>query len=274
MIVNLKVYPTDTCLFLTIQKVASTLLSSLIDDSEKTGLGFDYSLNIETKEVYPAESIPTKIRETILKDFDDIFSNKSDKNIVVLYRNPENRLKSSIIEDFNNLIVGQERSEFTLELLYKLFNASSDSQLFLNNNAHSLYLSKIDENDIELNEFLKKTFKFYIEYLSKLNFNNTHSANYLENFYKMITSNIFDESKLILCDIDSKLLTPLLNSLSITPDYKNHTHSNKVLLPIIDSVLLNISNTDTYLKYEEKINSEYEFYELLKKNSNNFKIQI
>jgi hypothetical protein len=273
MIISSKIYPTDTSVFITIQKVASTLLGSLFDDSEKTGMGFDYSIDIQNKKIICAENVIGTLQQKVLNEFDAIFSNTSDKNIIILYRNPINRLKSSIIEDFNSIITSTDHTDFTQDLLFKLFNASPRVQEFIKINADSFYLSEFDETDDEIINFLKKSFSFYIEFLSNSNFNNAHSNDYLKNFYNLIHSNIFDERKIILCDIDSKLLTPLLNKFSIFPDYENHTHSNGIFLPIIDQILSDITNTNIYSKYTEKIQSEYEYYELLKKHTNNFKIE-
>lgn len=273
MIIPSKIYPTDTCVFITIQKVASTLLGSLFDDSEKTGMGFDYSIDIQNKKIICSEPTIGPIQQKVLNDFDAIFSNTSNKNIIILYRNPANRLKSSIIEDFSSIIVNTNHSDFTQNLLFKLFDAPPTVQEFLKANAHAFYLSKFDESNFELIDFLKKSFVFYMEFLSESDFNNNHSNSYLKDFYNIVNSNIFDESKLTLCDIDSKTLTPLLSKLSIVPDYTNHTHSNTVFFPIIEDILSDINNTNIYSKYNKKIQSEYEFYELLKKHTNNFKIE-
>lgn len=274
MEIKTKIYCTDTTIFVTIQKVASTLLSSLFDDSLKTGMVFDYSIDIINKRIIPAETNIGTIQYDTIRDFGDIFSNKCNKNIVVLYRNPKNRLTSAIIEDFNSIIMNDTYSDFTLNLLFKTFNASQSTYHFFKNNLSALYLSKIDKSDIELNDFLETSFTYYMQYLSDLGFNNQHAVDYLSEFYNMVNSGIFDESKLILCDIDTKTLTPLLDTLSIIPDYENHIHSNMEFKPIIDRILTNGDNQYIISKYNEKLNSENHFYELLKNHSNNFKIQI
>ena len=156
MEIRAKIYSTDTSVFVTIQKVASTLLSSLFDDSEHTGLGFDYSIDILNKRIIPAETNIGPIQLKVINDFDDIFSNKCNKNVVILYRNPKLRLISSIIEDFNNIIMNDTYSDFALSLLLKTFNASPSTSQFLKNNAGALYLSKIDKSDTELNNFLEE----------------------------------------------------------------------------------------------------------------------
>lgn len=274
MEIKSKIYCTDTTIFVTIQKVASTLLSSLFDDSVKTGMGFDYSIDITNKRIIPAETNIGTIQYDVIRDFGDIFSNKCNKNIVVLYRNPKDRLSSAIVEDFNSIIMNDTYSDFTLNLLFKTFNASPSTIHFFKNNLTALYLSKIDKSDIELNDFLETSFTYYMQYLSDLRFNNQHAIDYLNDFYNMVNSNIFDESKLILCDIDTKLLTPLLDTLSITPDYINHIHSNIEFKHIIDKILTNDANQYIISKYNEKLNSENHFYELLKTHPRNFKIQI
>jgi hypothetical protein len=269
MIINTKIFPTNDCLFITKQKVASTLLSSLFTDSEKCGLAFDYSIDIVNRKITTAENPTTAISKKVLQDFDDIFSNNSKKTIIVLYRNPENRLKSSIIEDFTSSILSDYNNEFALYMLHKMFKVSPKTASFLNDNKNELHLTKINYNNNELIDFLKKTFTLYMEYLASTDFNNQHSVNYLSEFYTMINENIFDTSKLILCDIDAKLLSPLLEKFSLNVDY-HHTHSNSEFNPIIDDVLSDMNNKHIVEKYNEKIKSENVFYELLKKRSNNF----
>jgi hypothetical protein len=269
MVINAKVYPTNNCLFITKQKVASTLLTSLFDDSEKDASTFDYSIDIINKKITPAEAPLTTLSKKVLEDFDDIFSNNSKKSIIILYRNPEARLKSSITEDFNSSMLSNYNNEFAIYMLNKMFNPPSEIASFLNDTKNGLHLTKINYNDNELINFLKKVFTLYMEYLASIDFKNKHSVNYLSEFYTMINENIFDTSKLILCDIDAKLLNPLLEKFSLNVDY-HHTHSNSEFNPIIDAILSDVNNKHIVEKYNEKIKSENVFYELLKKHSNNF----
>jgi hypothetical protein len=272
MVINAKVYPTNNCLFITKQKVASTLLASLFDNSEKDASTFEYSIDIVNKKIIEVEYPLSVISKKVVQDFDDIFSNNSKKTVIILYRKPDIRLKSSIIEDFISSILSDYNNEFAIYMLNKMFSISSNTVSFLNDSKNEFHLAPLNYNNNELIDYLKNVFTLYMEYLTETGFNNPHAVNYLSEFYVMINENIFDTSKLILCDIDSKLLNPLLERFSLNVDY-HHTHSNSEYYPIIDAILSDVNNKHIVEKYNEKIKSENVFYELLKKHSNNFNME-
>lgn len=269
ILVPLKIYPTDDYLFITIQKVATRLLGSMYPDDISRGLAFDYNFDIINKKIIPAKSDLDYLQQLVVNDFNDATSNNLKKKVIILYRNPLNRFKSGIVQDFNTSILDNENSYFTLKLLFQLLNADSETKSFVKKNIGSLQHADLKNSPDKIREFFKESLKHYTNYLSEIGFNNPHGVNYIYAFYILLTYGIFDLSNVILCDIDDNL-NELISELNIDVNYE-HKNSNSEFIPLVEYVLTH----DDVLrdKVKKYLHTETLFYNILKNHPNNFKIE-
>lgn len=268
MIIPLKIYSTDKYFFITKEKVASRFLESLFGDDLDSGIVFDYMFDINNKKIKPFIDTNSDIQKQTINDFEDALNKKLKKDIIILYRNPNNRFLSGIIQDFNSNI-DDKGGEFTLSLLYKLFNINSDIEEFMENNKGALQLSELETQSGEVIEFLKKSLTSYMEYSAELNFDGIHTKNYLHEFYILIKENYFDSNKIILCDIDINL-DSLIKTLSLNPDY-TRKNSNNNFKKLLHEILDDKNNKKLSEKIEFKLETEFIFYDMLKRHPNNYK---
>lgn len=268
MEISVKIYSTDDNIILTVPKVASTLLSSMYDDEYIGGMKFDYNINIEEGTITPRDSNHNSLTTQTISDIQNIFTNKSEKNLIVLYRNPQDRLKSAIIQDFVSQIVDNESADFLLSVLYKIFNTPYHVQTFIRNNKHSFHLSSVETPEVEV--FLEKSLIYFMDFLSKDGYSNHHASEYLNYFYIFLMKYQIDLSKLILCDIDSGNFDGLIKHYNLNVNYKQK-NSNSQFKYIINNILDDENNKHIADKFFYKIERENTFYDILKNNPNNFK---
>lgn len=265
--IPVKIYPTDEYLFITIQKVATRLLGSMYNDSVKKGLAFDYNIDIFNKEVIPAQSNIEYLQESVIKDFQDGVSGKLQKKVIILYRNPLKRFKSGIVQDFNSVILDNGNSDFTLKLLFELLDTNDSVKQFVLNNIGSLQHLQLNNSPTGTREFFKESLKYYTQHLADTGFNNPHSRNYIYSFYILLTSNFFELSNIILCDIDENL-NELISDLNLNVNYE-HRNSNSEFIPMMNDVL---SDNDIIIgRVKKYLHIENMFYNILKTHSTNFK---
>lgn len=268
--VNFKIYNTDECIFITKEKVGSTLLESMYEPNLiDQGLIFNFNIDLKNQTIIPAFQRDNKIQIQTIEDFKNCLNKNLNKKIILLYRNPYKRLQSSVVEDFSSVINSISNHEFILELLFDLFNASQYVRDFVNESKSGLHLAQLSNEPPEVIYFFKESLTRYFKHLTRTNFDNPHNQRYLFKINYVLDIDCFDLSKVILCDIDKpNNFDELLKQFDIKVDY-NRKNSKNNFKEIINEICM-----DEYIshKIQDSLQSENMYYEILKLHSNNFNI--
>jgi hypothetical protein len=206
----LKLYSTDKQLFITREKVGSRYLLSAFDEPNI----YQFQISNDLKSINPGSDLETndKVKE-IVKDWELSVAKKSKKDIIILYRKPEEKLKSGIIQDFYNVFHEERGNTFLVKLIFKYLNPSDDIKEFVLRNSYEIQFMDVGDLPKPVVEFYKQALTLYLEHLSTAGFNSTHCGNYLYVIFPLLFGNIFDTNKIILCDIDSCNVSELFETL-------------------------------------------------------------
>lgn len=260
----LKLYSTNKQLFITREKVGSRYLLSAFNEPNI----YQFQISNDLKSIKPGHELEvTDTVKEIIKDWQLSIDKKSKKDIVIMYRKPEEKLKSGIIQDFYSIFHEDGGNTMLVKLIFKYLNTGDDIQQFVLRNSYEIRFMDVDDLPKPVVAFYKEALTLYLDHLSSIGFRSTHCGNYLHILFPLIFGNIFDTNKLILCDIDSCNVADLFESLNIVPD-KESINSNNGFKQILHEVLK--ENPLFRARFDSKIESEVTLYSMIKLHDKNF----
>lgn len=263
------IYSNNTHLFIYREKLASRYLQKSFQITFGEEQYYNFHISPDFKKIhYPTnQSGNTKYQE-ISNDYDLIINKESNKDVIIFYRDPVEKLKSGIIQDFYDLFGPKKYNSFETNLLFKHFNVSNDDMRFIIKKWGSFREIDLDILPESIYKFYKSAMVLFLEYVSEIGYNTNHCRNYLYTVYPLIYGNVFDDSKFLLFDIDSHNIKNLFNRIGINTDETIIT-SNNNFKKILDEIL----NEYQHINYtfESKIENELVLYNMIKLHNNNFK---
>jgi len=232
---SFRVWSNEKLVVISTQKVASSFLDSFFYKKGGSKNLFEINNNFEIEFNEQTKS------ENSFYDLNQIFLNKSKKDILIVYRNPVNKYLSGLSQDFNGLLKGKVADfSFLIEEYFKDNENYNDYALFGPREMDKLitYLDETKNNDFFkfYTSLLESFFKHHVE-------NRTfspHSEPVLYKLYPFIMEKIKDKNKLYLIDIDKCEDNSLENFLlryELKPrNYKNR-NSNKKYVSILNDII-------------------------------------
>ena len=273
--IKFKVYTTDSAIFLTREKIASRYFAEILDvDPCEVTILSDFS-NISYIDEYSSEDRKEKSIPAFF-DLIDVLDGKIDKDIVLLYRNPDKKIKSGILQDaFNLFLIKERKPEESVLVNYMMQGYSNTDEIIeaLDIVNSQIGQARTDKNEKELRDFLKKFIWSFLKSASFINFQTTHCINFLYEYYYFITQEKIKDLNLVLFDIDSDKpkLSDILNHYKINvPEVDMKKHSNKIFMDILDEILEEDIDIKTQLGFTLDIDQF--FYKAIKDNKLNFKL--
>lgn len=208
----------------------------------------------------------TSFNKNEIESFYKIFEKDNKKDILILYRNPYQRLLSGIIQDFKSIILKDNSVQNKL-LIQIIFNDKENLKYStLSNKEINNLINNIESNPHFLN-FYKKSLKIYLDFIlnnSVKTFNTVHTRSGLYILYPLIQEKIQNKSKLIIMDIDNidkNYLEDFLKKYDIFVDKNTNKDSNHNLKIILKDI---INSSEYYKKTIDNIlYEEWFFYDLL-----------
>ena len=235
---RLKISTTPKAFFIYNPKVASRFLDHNLP---KSGTFFNIS-NGELELLdsdYTISELGHEYISEILQDWKNIIDHTNKKDIVILYRNPIERLFSGIVQDTWNLLSGHKalvystliQSGFTnsdIDLLLRYYREVKPTSAEYDSTQSSI---KFDEYDMDnsITRMVYRMYEIYIENLfSMANFENTHTCPHNIVLVSMLTTLNIDTNKIKFINIDcnKQELIQYLSSIEVNIKPKDSTHSN------------------------------------------------
>ena len=263
----------DKFLFITVPKNASRFINRLCPNS----MVFTNFENFSKKRVYRFDDRDgSSLADITIQDFDDFLNKKIKKNVVMIYRDPQERLITGIGQDFKDIF----KTNYSLHTVYCRMLLSEVTSKYTNGNSilKKMYLDNQYDSNIEnmsdeeiqiYNVLMKK----YIKELFTLSEFSSHTENYLFLYYTLLTMNI-DTNKVILCDMDEdKLLNNMLSDFGFEIEpYRDKNDSNE----FFKNLIRDIKNKDKTIQknIHIKVREEQFFYGMLKNHKSNFTYEI
>ena len=218
-------------------------------------LNYDSGYNIDTNEYL----------SDIKKDWIEILNKKSNKEIVILFRNPFKRLVSAIVEDVN-LFFDNNVYVITSNLLINLGYSKKDTEILFKFRNKGILDNKSDYE--KMINMLKIIYQIFInDNILNQTANAYHSgtlfSSYMFPLSYIVTNNIFDINKIKLIDLDNS--TNSLDNYFILNGIftKENTYSNTNKgMYIVESILKELCESSNKLEYLLK--NEFIGYNILK----------
>lgn len=271
---SFKVYNTDNVLFITREKIASRYLIEILGiDDCNVEVYADFSKTLCTSN-FPSEERTKKALESF-KEFEKVIKGTQKKDIVLLYRNPEKKVISGIVQDALNIFIQKSPAVFN-ELLIDRMMVNHD-RIRINEllkNITKIGDIKIPNDKHPIVNFLKEFIYAFLKESSIVNFKTTHCVDFLYEYYYFIKSLEKYNLNLYIHDIDSSdiPLNKLLNSYNIeTFKVDKSSHSNKSFNDYVLEIFED--NDELKTQFNSSISSEYFFYDVLKNSELNFKLK-
>jgi len=246
-------------------KVASSFLDTLFlfESGDKNIFSINDKFQIN-------KVLETEI-DNSFEDLDLIFSNKNKKDILFLYRSPQKKYLSGLIQDFNGMLSNDTHSNNFLIDYH--FNSNPRFKDFFDLKAYEikeLIDTSSAEKEPEFFEYYTDLLEIYLKFHINNNISTNHGTPTLYLTYSIINEKIKDTNKLYLLDIDQgepDILVNFLSKYEIEPKRKININSNKNGITLINNIL----KENQYLKQKlgKNLSSERTFYNLLRKNNNN-----
>lgn len=226
----------------TTNKVASRYLGSLAQQGYFKEVSFttDGEYNIKSNiSIYSEETT----KEEVLSEWDMMFSKKTTKDILFLYRSPIDRTITGIVQEFyEDVFDGVGRgNDFKLQMILENFvgGPSFYSKILLRPQWHNLnnedWLPLFNENDFLILETLLAS---YLEKFSLSDIiNRDHTSIYITYLYNLLISDRLDMNKVSIIEIE-KNKKALENTLKLYFDLELvgvNKSSNSFLLKRLQS---------------------------------------
>ena len=227
---------------ITTNKVASRYLGSLAQQGyfKESAFTTDAEYNIKSNITLSNKDVT---EEEVLSEWDSMFSKKTKKDILFLYRSPVERTMTGIVQEFYEDVfdgVGHG-GDFKLQLILENFigGPSFYSKVLLRPQWYSAnneeWIPIFDEKDFEILETL------LVSYLEKFALsdiiNRDHTSTYITYLYNLLISDRLDMNKVSIIEIQ-KNKRALENTLKLYFDLDGvgvNKSSNTFLLKRIES---------------------------------------
>ena len=183
---HLRIFDAPKCGIVTKEKVATRFVSKFIYDKPDYKSMFDNDLQL-----FHDNTFFTKNDD--IKNLFDIKQNK--KEVLVLYRNPVNRLITGIIQDHIISLAGD------VSQLYLLNDDSSYTNDFISDFSKALYTNTVDMKYYDILLLIINKLIKYIQYNGITH--TVHTENYLPMMSDFVLNNI-DNVKIHFINIDNK----------------------------------------------------------------------
>ena len=269
-----KVYNTDNVLFITREKIASRYLIEILgNDPCDVEMYADFS-ECKYRDNFPNEERAKKPKESF-KEFQKVLKGTQKKDIVLLYRNPEKKIISGIVQDAFTIFMQKRPSVFNQLLLDTLL--INHDRIAINEILKGITkigdIKIVDKNHPIVN-FLKEFIYLFLKESAVINFKTTHCVDFLYEYYYFIKSMEPYNLNLYIHDIDSGdiSLNELLNSYGIeTFEVDKSDHSNQSFTDYVLDIFDN--NDELRTQFNSTTSNEYFFYDILKNSELNFKLK-
>lgn len=249
---SIKFAQTQKTFFIYNLKIASRFLESHGLPSIHFNLdGDDCSItNVSTSDPKFEEYV-----KTIYSDWDDILSGNSKKDLVIVYRNPMERLATAIVQDSYFFTTNSNSSTYIYPLLSNIGYSSTDIDKLVHG----------DDDDV-VEDMTRDLIQIYFNsFVNNLNIEDTHYNSHLLPLVKIITTTNIDRNKLIMVDLDLQPndLEKIMISNDLTPkensDEKSPNRNDRK-----QYVFELISNMKAKYILKDKIKGELFSYNILK----------
>lgn len=289
MVTPIHLYITDKLLVLTQNKVASRYVSALLyphstDSTFHVESNFKISeSHIEYIELYSNQN-NVKV-ERVIDEYNSIFNNTCNKNILFLYRNPFDRIFSGIIQEFHSAIYSTVNEYYDFKLKFILKNHYNCESLYDKLLSQKLwYNGDFDNSDGFFSEseksILSNLLLYYIFYFSNTEITNTdHTYNYLKSLYNILhNDSMIDLSNVNIINISDDInLISTYCEMYHNLQYDVPVNSNKFMKDLLSSEYLDSNSiellNDSFERIKKSISAEQEFYDKLIKSNLNFKLK-
>ena len=205
---------------------------------------WDWEDNFDVKNTYKnCNNLSDFLHSEKSKNFTDLLMNNTNKDIILLMRNPNDRFFSGLIQVLTSYIDVLKNEISERELLKKLKNLS-DSDIDQFTNSFNLY---------NIDTFVVSHLPTYISFLIETKWNlilqDIHTENYLHNYIELI-HNISDKSKIKIIDLEDcnsdsageffASLQPNINLNEFWTNRKQKIESNRHLYDNVVSIIEDI----------------------------------
>lgn len=140
----------------------------------------------------------------IKKDFDDVFSKKTTKDILILYRNPFKRVLTGLIQNFySDLFISLHGNSYDFKLKKILKEFPSGINLYDKLSVGCNFPTDYDKFTADEQKILNKLCIDYIFDAPATSILHTsHTNSYITYLYTVLKDDLFDNNKVYLIDID------------------------------------------------------------------------
>jgi hypothetical protein len=283
-------FTSEKLICITSNKVASRFLGSYFPNNSEFDIEVnkDFTFDPDTSFYQPNESKSKELLETIIEEYESIFSKKVTKDILILYRNPFDRVLSGLIQNFySDLFISLQNNSYDFKLRKILKDYSFGMSLY-----EKLAVGYSFPNDFKKFSEGEKVVlhELCIDYIydapATSILSTTHTNPYISYIYTMVMEDKIDSNKLKLLDITSSKgwLETLLKQYSLENKndddvYQHISTSNKPFTHIFSPNSEILDLPEEYIEKipacVDKINAmvadETFFYDKLKLLPQNFK---
>lgn len=279
-----RIYSTDKVAVICTSKVASRYLSGVFKDiggyENNRKCSNEFHVN-DSMEIEHEKNLEPCTELSAYDEINLILNKKSKKDIIFLYRNPMDRIKTGLVQDFKGIFNASHSS------IYQMWLLISSALDIDRNNINEIqpyidFFNKMPDGHKTVSEFLedgvfydnvKKLLESYIEYNMKYEFNRTtHVSNYLDKLYCLVFNSGADTRKIKLVNIDAG---PYLLQQTLLPYFEGfedvfetvNKQSNNVFIKMVNEILNENQRYEKQLL--EYVSSDILFYNLLKKSNLN-----
>lgn len=272
--ITFKAYNTDNVLFLTREKIASRYLVEILgNDPCDVEMYADFSKS-SYRNNFPSEERGKAAKESF-KEFEKVIKGTQKKDIVILYRNPERKVISGIVQDALNIFIQKSPNVWNQLLVDTLLSNHDRIRISeILKDINKIGDIKITDESHPVINFLKEFIYLFLKESSIINFKTTHCMDFLYEYYYFIKSLEPYNLNLYIHDIDSKDITlnQVLNNYDIeTFEVDKSSHSNQSFNDYVLEIFDN--NDELKTQFNSSISNEYFFYDVLKNSELNFKLK-
>lgn len=264
-------YSSDTHFFIYKAKIASRYLGKAFEKTFGETRQYNFHISEDYRKLEPPKSTHNDVKyNQIVNDYESIINKTSNKNVIIFYRNPSEKLKSAIIQDFYNCFEPMSYKRLDTYLIFKHLNTPEYIKKFVIRNWHSYSFLDLKKIDSDILKFYKDALKVYLEHLSNSGYKTNHSPNYLFTIYPLIYSEMLDKNKYTLFNIDEYDIKVLFDDIEINTDntFSSTNYNFKMLLE-------DILDENKYIldSFNHTIENELILYDMIKLHSNNFSLK-
>jgi len=198
---SLKFAQTDKSFFIYNMKIASRYLSNVSGFPSLNYIVSGNDLKIINTSPHFHEDVYTN---TIIQDWEDVKSGTTKKDIIIVYRNPIDRLASAILQDAYSFVLAQNSNLYIYPLMENLGYKEHEIDLLYTVFQETAMWVEPNKEEILEKMFFDIIGIYFENFLKRASFEDSHYLSHMLPIVKLLTTTNIDTNKITMINLDTQ----------------------------------------------------------------------